>query len=105
MKRSKNLELRFITEAGEVERYVLNEYGVARLEKYFGVDKMRKKIRHNRIGMLAIGGIGYFVLSCLYVNKSDKTVTLDPDSTMRNWLKKLGIDLDAKKEDNDENEN
>lgn len=105
MKRSKNLELRFITEAGEVERYILNEYGAARLEKYFGVDKMRRKIRHNRIGMLAIGGVGYFVLSCLYVNKADKTVTLDPDRTMRNWLKKLGIDLDAKKEDNDENEN
>lgn len=105
MKRSKNLELRFITEAGEVERYVLNEYGVARLEKYFGVDKMRRKIRHNRIGVLALGGIGYFVLSCLYVNKADKTVTLDPDRTFRKWVKKLGIDLDTAKEDNNEDEN
>jgi len=105
MKRSKSLELRFITENGGFERYVLNEAGVERLEKYFGVDKMRRKIRHNRIGMLAIGGVGYFVLSCLYVNKADKTVTLDPERTFRKWMKKLGIDLDAKKEDNDEDEN
>lgn len=105
MKRSKNLELRFITETGGVERYILNEYGVARLEKYFGVDKMRRKIRHNRIGMLALGGVGYFVLSCLWVDKADKTVALDPDRTMRKWMKKLGIDLDDKKEDNDEDEN
>lgn len=105
MKRSKNLELRFMNDDGTFERYVLNEYGVARLEKYFGVDKMRRKIRHNRIGMLALGGVGYFVLSCLWVDKADKTVKLDPDRTMRKWLKKLGVDMDAKKEDNDESKN
>lgn len=48
MKKPKNLELRFVNSAGEVERYILNEYGVAKLMDYFGVDKMRRKIRHNR---------------------------------------------------------
>lgn len=106
MKRSKNLELRFMNDDGAFERYVLNESGVKLLEKYFGVDKMRRKIRHNRIGMLAIGGVGYFVLSCLYVNKADRTVTFDPERTFRTWMKKPGIDLDAKKEeDNNEDEN
>ena len=82
------------------DEYEFSAKEARNIAAHFGLDRLEKKVKHNRIGLICLAGFGYLIANFVYVD-SDGVMHYEPERTLDEWRKKLGLN---KKEDaEDEN--
>lgn len=81
----------FVLGLGENE-YEFSAKEARHIAKHFGLDRLERKVKHNRIGLICLAGFVYIATSFVYVDHETGNLKYDAEQTIGNWKKKLGLD-------------
>ena len=82
------------------DEYEFSAKEARNIAEHFGLDRLERKVKHNRIGLICLAGFGYLIANFIYVDPNG-VMYYEPEHTLDDWRKKLGL---VKKEDaEDEN--